>query len=230
MPEGTFHTRLSPTMEDEIAQALWYHVLDGDNINTDDVGSLVGRINFVTQRANALLPDTRLELSPLDPLQDYRRSSRILNILLYAFAIPIIGLLLAFIGVVVGLSVESQRNEIAVLRSRGATVGQVVGIALLQAIILGLIALVVGLFASQGIARLIGNTKSFLNFTLDSDLRVIVTRRRCVSAFSPSSSSSSPRWSPRSARPATPSSPTRRNEHVHCGRPGGNAPGSTCCC
>ncbi len=175
VPEGTFHTRLSPTMEDEIAQALWYHVLDGDNINTDDVGALVGRINFVTQRANALLPDTRLELSPLDPLQDYRRSSRILNILLYAFAIPIIGLLLAFIGVVVGLSVESQRNEIAVLRSRGATVGQVMGIALLQAIILGLIALGVGLFASQAIARLIGNTKSFLNFTLDTDLRVIVT-------------------------------------------------------
>ncbi len=175
VPEGTFYTRLSPTMEDEIAQILWYHVLDGDNINTDDVGGLVGRINFVTQRANALLPDTRLELSPLDPLQDYRRSSRILNILLYAFAIPIIGLLLAFIGVVVGLSVESQRNEIAVLRSRGATVGQVMGIALLQAVILGAIALGAGVFVSQGIAQVIGATKSFLVFTLDSDLRVIVT-------------------------------------------------------
>ncbi len=42
-------------------------------------------------------------------------------------SIPIIGLLLAFIGLVVGLSVARQRNEIAVLRSRGATVLQVSG-------------------------------------------------------------------------------------------------------
>jgi len=45
----------------------------------------------------------------------------------------IIGLLLAFISLVVGLSVARQRNEIAVLRSRGATAIQIVGIAALEA-------------------------------------------------------------------------------------------------
>ena len=175
VPEGTFVTRIAPMMDDEIAQALWYLLMDGSRINTDDVGSLVARINMVVQRSNALLPDTRLEYSPFDALQSYRRSSQVLNVLLYAFSIPIIGLLLAFIGVVVGLSVERQRNEIAVLRSRGATVTQVLGIALLQAVILGALALGAGFFVSQFIAQVIGSTKSFLNFTATNDIRVLVT-------------------------------------------------------
>lgn len=176
IPEGTFMTRLVPVLDDEIAQALWYLIMDGSAISTDDVGFVVGRINNVVQRTNALLPNTRLEYSPLEALQNYRRSSRVLNVLLYAFSIPIIGLLLAFIGVVVGLAVERQRNEIAVLRSRGATMLQVLGIALLQAIFLGAVALGVGIFASQGIAYVIGSTRSFLNFTAESEIRVLLTR------------------------------------------------------
>ncbi|MEZ4580698.1 MAG: FtsX-like permease family protein [Caldilineaceae bacterium] len=176
IPEATFMTRLVPVLDDEIAQGLWYLIMDGSSISTDDVGYLVARINNVVQRVNSLLPDTRLEYSPLEALQNYRRSSRVLNVLLYAFSIPIIGLLLAFIGVVVGLAVERQRNEIAVLRSRGATMLQVLGIALLQAVFLGAIALGVGIFASQGIAYVIGSTRSFLDFTAQSDIRVLLTR------------------------------------------------------
>ena len=154
VPEETFVNRLTPFIEDEVAQALWYLVMDGSAINTDDVGSLVDNITLVNQRATSLLSNTRLEYSPFEPLQRYRRSSRFLNILLYAFSIPIVGLLFAFIGVVVGLAVERQRNEIAVLRSRGATVLQVLGIALLQAVILGAVALAGGTYVSQSIARL----------------------------------------------------------------------------
>ncbi len=97
-----------------------------------------------------------------------------LTVLLYAFSIPIIGLMLAFIGLVVGLSVGRQRNEIAVLRSRGATALQIVGIA--------------GRGHAAGgcgawrlacrqhlVAQTIGATRSFLNFTLDPDLRVQMT-------------------------------------------------------
>ena len=175
VPEETFVNRLSPFIEDEVAQALWYLIMDGSAINTDDVGALVNNITLVNQRTTSLLANTRLEYSPFEPLQRYRRSSRFLNILLYAFSIPIVGLLFAFIGVVVGLAVERQRNEIAVLRSRGATVLQVLGIALLQAIILGAVALAGGAFVSQSIAKLIGSTRSFLDFTVETDLRIIVT-------------------------------------------------------
>jgi putative ABC transport system permease protein len=176
IPEESFRLRLVPQLDDEIAQALWYFVQDGSAVTADDVGWLLNRISFLQQQAASILPNTRLEVSPYDALVKYRRSSGVLNVLLYAFSIPIIGLMLAFIGLVVGLSVSRQRNEIAVLRSRGATVVQVLGIAALEAILLGLVALAVGVPASREIAQTIGATRSFLNFTLlDDALRVEMT-------------------------------------------------------
>ncbi|HXF62932.1 MAG TPA: FtsX-like permease family protein, partial [Caldilineaceae bacterium] len=175
IPEESFRLRIVPSLEDEVAQALWYLIHDGSEITADDVRWLLSRISTVQQQAASLLANTRLEVSPQDALVNYRRSSQVLNILLYAFSIPIIGLMLAFIGLVVGLSVNRQRNEIAVLRSRGATVLQVLGIAALEALLLGLVALAASWPASQGIAETIGATKSFLNFTIDSNLRVGMT-------------------------------------------------------
>ncbi|NJN83248.1 MAG: FtsX-like permease family protein [Caldilineaceae bacterium] len=175
IPEESFHLRLVPLLPDEVAQALWYIILDGSEISSSDVGWLLGRINAVQQQAGALLNNTRLEVSPQDALARYRRQSQLLNVLLYAFSIPIIGLLLAFIGLVVGLSVGRQRNEIAVLRSRGATVAQVLGIAALEALLLGLVALAAGIPFSEQIAQAIGATRSFLNFTISGDLRVAMT-------------------------------------------------------
>lgn len=175
VPEATFQGRISSLLNDEIAQALWYIILDGSDIHAGDVGWLTGSIEQVQQRAATLLTNTRLEVSPYDALNRYRVSTRFLNILLYAFSIPIVGLLLAFIGLVVGLAVNRQRNEIAVLRSRGATAAQIFGIAVLEASLLGAMALLAGVPASEAISRLIGATRSFLNFTIESDLRVAMT-------------------------------------------------------
>lgn len=175
VPEESFFLRLVPSLDDEISQGLWYLVQDGSEVNSSDVGGLLGRIAKVQQQAASLLTNTRLEISPLEALVRYRRSSQVLNILLYAFSIPIIGLLLAFIGLVVGLSVGRQRNEIAVLRSRGATVFQVMGIAGLEALLLGAVALGVGMKLSELIAQTIGATRSFLNFSIGADLRVNIT-------------------------------------------------------
>ncbi|MEX1018612.1 MAG: FtsX-like permease family protein, partial [Litorilinea sp.] len=168
--EDSFRLRLVPLLTDEIAQALWYIVKDGSQVNSSDVGWLISRISTISQQAASLLPDTRLEVSPQESLVNYRRQSNVLNVLLYAFSIPIIGLLLAFIGLVVSLSVNRQRNEIAVLRSRGATIAQVMGIAALEAFLLGSVALAAGMPVSQQIAHVIGATRSFLNFTFESDL------------------------------------------------------------
>ena len=175
IPEASFQGRISSLLNDEIAQALWYMILDGSNVHADDVGYLVTHIETVQQQAATLLANTRLEVSPYDALNRYRVSSRLLNILLYAFSIPIIGLLLAFIGLVVGLAVGRQRNEIAVLRSRGATAVQIMGIASLEALLLGAVALGAGIPTSEWISQAIGATRSFLNFTLNNDLRVAMT-------------------------------------------------------
>ncbi len=172
VPEATFLQYLSPYLEDEIYLGLWYFVMDGDNITVTEVPSLVSHIMQLQQRVDSLLPGASLDRSPLAPLQSYRRSAMLLTVLLYAFNVPTLGLLLAFIGLTVGLAVNSRRNEIAVLRSRGATSMQVVGIAFVEATVLGVLALLVAVPISGWIAQAVGSTTSFLDFTKQADLRV----------------------------------------------------------
>ncbi|MBX2998701.1 MAG: ABC transporter permease [Caldilineaceae bacterium] len=172
VPEETYINRVASSMVTETYLALWYMVMDGSDVTTAEVGGLLRRISQVEQRASTLLSNTQLSVSPVDGLRRYQRSAGLLTTLLYAFSIPILGLLIAFIGLVVGLAVSRQRNEVAVLRSRGASVGQIVGISGLEALMLGLLSLLIAIPLSYLIAMLIGSTRSFLNFTGDADLRL----------------------------------------------------------
>jgi len=173
--EGTYMDRLSPYMDDEVYLAVWYLVMDGSDVHASDVLTLLARSNAVLQRGSSLLPNVRLDISPVDALQRYWRSSRLLTVLLYAFSVPIIGLILAFIGLVGGLAVSRRRREIAVLRSRGATAIQVVGISVLEGLLLGAVGLAAGAPVGTSIAQIIGKARSFLDFSLQSNLRVTIT-------------------------------------------------------
>ncbi len=176
IPEGTFATAVSSAMPGEVYTAAWHMVMDGQDIHHNDAGTLIRRILSVEQRARSILPNTALGRSPLDALLDYRRSANLLTILLYAFSIPILGLLLAFITLTAGLVTERRRNEVAVLRSRGAMALQMVGMAALESLLLGAAALAISAPVGMAVARLIGQTRSFLDFSAQLGvLRVAVT-------------------------------------------------------
>jgi putative ABC transport system permease protein len=175
VPEETFSGAISYELSDEIYSAIWYMVMDGSGVNVGNSKALAARINQVQLRVDTLLPSAKLSYSPLESILLYHKSANYLTILLYAFSVPIIGLILAFIGLVAGLAVERQRNEIAVLRSRGATTSQILGIVLLESVILGLVALVISAPIALVVARLIGQTRSFLDFSAASNIRVGLT-------------------------------------------------------
>lgn len=173
VPEQTYVSRIAPSYTQDVYLGLWYLIMDGSDITTEAVGPLVANTVEVEQTIAGLLANTRLGVSPTDALRRYQQASGLLTVLLYAFSVPIMGLLLAFIGLVVGLSVTRQRNEVAVLRSRGATSLQVVGISFLEALALAGIALALAYYGSQFVAEAIGSTQTFLNFTQISDLRLV---------------------------------------------------------
>lgn len=176
VPEESFITRITPQLEDEVYTATWYLVLDGSDINASDAGRYLSRINYLRRRADVLLPNIDLDESPVENLYEYRRAEMLLTVLLITFSFPIIGLMLVFIGLVTNISVERQRNEIAVLRSRGGTVLQIIGIVAVEGLLLGAVSLAASFPISTQIARTIGQTRSFLEYSGSSDLRVVLTR------------------------------------------------------
>ncbi len=175
--EGTFRNVVAPDMDDEVYAAIWYLVFDGETVRTDDVPGLVGRINYANSRVSSLLPNCVLDLSPLEALEKYRWTTFVMTIVLYVFAGPILLLVLYFIGLISGLVVNRQQGEIAILKSRGTGDLQVVGIYALEGVMIGIVALTLGLIIGRQLALVMGNTVSFLAFGERTPLPVVITPR-----------------------------------------------------
>ena len=63
VPETTFRDRVSRDLDDEIYAAEWTLIMDGSDVHAGDAVPLSARIRSVWQRAEALLPNTRLPVS-----------------------------------------------------------------------------------------------------------------------------------------------------------------------
>src|SRR5919199_4677711 len=172
LPEQSFNARLLNQGPRALYQAIWYLVLDGTNVRSRHVPALNARIDATLRTADVLLPGTQLRISPQDALQRQYAEVQLLTLSLVVFSVPILALIAYFIIMVAGMVVQRQQNEIAVLRSRGVSRGEVLGIYLLEGVILGVVALVVGVFLAQYVAQLMGWTRSFLRWAPRADTPV----------------------------------------------------------
>ena len=162
--EATYRDRLAPYTESEVNLAVWYLVTDGSSINTSRVDELIARHDETEKTADQYLPGTYIQASPVDELSYYRRVMTVMTLTLTVFSIPIVALLIVFLVMLVGLVVDAQRNETAVMRSRGASPIQVVGLTTVEGLIMGVIALVIGGALALAFTQLLGTTRSFMDF------------------------------------------------------------------
>ena len=162
--EETFLNRIAPYTESEINLAVWYLVTDGSGVNTSRVEELIQRHNDTEKTADQYLPGTYIQASPVEELRPYQRIVSVLNLTLTVFSIPIVALLIIFLIMLVGLVVDGRRNETAVMRSRGTSPFQVIGLTTVEGVIMGVIALAIGTLMATAFTQLIGTTRSFMDF------------------------------------------------------------------
>ncbi|HMN29717.1 MAG TPA: FtsX-like permease family protein, partial [Caldilineaceae bacterium] len=156
----------------------WYMAYDGGSIHAEEVDNFLARVSSVQSRVGALLPGTRLGLSPVAALQRYQVTVAAQSVLILVLGLPIIGLILLFIALVASSVVERQRLEIAILKSRGSSSGQVAALFLWQGLALSVLALVVGLPAGWLAAEAMGSTRQFLVFERATPLNMAITPTR----------------------------------------------------
>ncbi len=162
--EESFDRQLLASMPKPINVALWYVVADGSVLRSNDVPVFGGRIDRTVAEANKILKGMRLDVSPIDALIRHITRVRQLTGTLTIFSIPVLGLIAYFVVLVAGLVVQRQSNEIAVLRSRGASRLQVLGIYLIEWLLIGILAISIGVFVGQLAAIAMTWTRSFLDF------------------------------------------------------------------
>lgn len=161
VPEESY-AQLAQGMRGEVGLAVWSLVCSPQDVASGDVAVLVGQIAVLQNKVSALLRGIDLARSPRDALIGYGRTLLLLTVVLYVFSVPILGLVLYFISLVAATIVRRQRNELAVLRSRGTSGGQIVAIYLLQGAVIGGLSLVIGFLLGERLAQVMGFTRSFL--------------------------------------------------------------------
>ncbi len=175
VPEESFFENVARPYEGIGHEYAWFMVFDVNSIRSDNVPRVLEGISELRSRTATMLGNVRMEISPEGLLQDYSVKLFFLKILLFVLSAPIICIVLYYITISAGMIVDRQRNEIAILKSRGASMGQVVGVYLTEGVLLGSFALIVGPLLGMVVAQFIGRTYTFLVFSNRALLPVHIT-------------------------------------------------------
>jgi putative ABC transport system permease protein len=177
VPEETFLGSIAEKMHLPVHEAVWRLALDGSSVRGESVNGILTRSNRVQNRVSSLLPNTNLEVSPLRALQQYQQQALALTGILFIFTAPVLGLVLYFLGLAANMLVRYQRNELAVLRSRGASRLRIIIIYLMEWSLLAGVGLAAGTWLGLLLAGWVSRTQSFLDFSMASNLTLRLTNQ-----------------------------------------------------
>lgn len=162
--EETFREQI--LQEEQVApgQYSWYFGLESHRIQVTDAVRLLEGLYDLEARVAQVIPDTELFEGPMDLLTQYARQAIDLQGMLLVLTIPSLAVIAYFVAVTSSMIVLSQRQEIAVLRSRGASLWQIALIYLSEGVLLAGLGLAGGYPIGILLSRVMGAVAGFLQF------------------------------------------------------------------
>ncbi|MEZ4866295.1 MAG: ABC transporter permease [Caldilineaceae bacterium] len=150
----------------------WHIILDDRAMNPAYAARYANGFEHGMTVINQYLPGSRLDVSPLGPLKDFVLRQSTLTLVLLGFNIPALAFLFYFLGLISLIVVRWQQRETALLVSRGMNVSNVLGLVLIEQLLLFVLGLPLGIGLGMALARGMGYTASFLDFTYRDPLPV----------------------------------------------------------
>lgn len=141
-----------------------HYVFEYENVRVDQLDQYIGELQNIEARAASIAPGTKYWLSPLEFFQDFHQRAQTINFFLVALAATTIGMILYYITLIAGLTVEHRHKEIVVLYSRGASGVHVQTSFFLEWLLLGIAAVIIGPFIGMFITKVMGSSSGFLSF------------------------------------------------------------------
>lgn len=145
-------------------QFSWYWGVESGAIRVVDAIRLLAGLYNLEARAAQLIPDTELFEGPMELLTQFASQAIHLQGMLFLLTMPALAVLAYFVAVTSAMIVANQRQEIAVLRSRGAGLWQVALVYLSEGLLLALLGLAGGYPLGILLARVMGAAAGFLQF------------------------------------------------------------------
>ena len=158
-----------------LTRAYWHYAVDYHELTIRDVPHVMRRYQDYVRLAAPAGVSFNFAIAPL--LESYLLRAATLERTLSFLQIPSALLLLLFVAMLSQLVIDGDRNEIAVLKSRGAAGRQILSAYLIEALLLGAVGLVLGLPLAVFIVRVIGASNGFLDFVARPALPLLLSWR-----------------------------------------------------
>jgi putative ABC transport system permease protein len=168
MKEETFVSLLEQDKAN-LSEAGWYYAFDLSELRAADLSALGRELARIEPELSAILPGTRVDVGFAELVAGFRRQSVQLEASLFMLAAPMLAIVLYYVFMNARQSLNRQRMDIAVLRSRGGSASQLLRVFLYEGLLLGMPALAAGLAGAWGMARAIGSTDGFLRFVVGKE-------------------------------------------------------------
>ena len=137
-------------------------IIDYQNIDMNLIEHV--RSSFASQKEAYDEENTNFEVPAQAVLEDYAGKAASLRYILLMLDIPVVLMLIFYLFMVSQLNIESERNEIAMLKSRGASSWQILRIYAYETLILGAVSALVGPFVGLGLCNILGVSNGFMEF------------------------------------------------------------------
>ncbi|MFW5981376.1 MAG: FtsX-like permease family protein, partial [bacterium] len=155
-------------------QYAWFWNYDYSPIRINQIQGILNTLKRFEGGMSNISERARVTNSPITGLAYLVEEAEHLRLLLLILSLPILGMIFYYIILAASLTIQRRSNEIALLRSRGAGIAQILFSYLMEWVFIGLIALIIGPYLGLFIARLMGASSGFLEFVNREALPVII--------------------------------------------------------
>jgi len=157
-----------------VVSSGWFFVLDYAKMELRNVNSFLETDeqirNLVKTKVSAF--QSEVTVPAFYTIEQYFERSKQLSKLMWSLNVPVLIMLGFYMFMVSNLIVDRQKNEIAVLRSRGAARWQIVASFAIESLLLCGTAWLAGPFIGVGLTKVLGASNGFLEFVQRSSMTV----------------------------------------------------------
>ncbi len=147
-----------------LTDAVWYKAYDYTQIEISDIRDIINTLQQQKITYADMGGSVRFTMPTLNIMEEYLVREKTLQVMLWVLILPVLILLCFYIFMVSRLKLENETNEIAVLKSRGASRMQIFGGYIFEWAILGGISLLVGPWLGYLTCYFLGSSNGFLDF------------------------------------------------------------------
>lgn len=148
----------------------YYSLFEYEDIKASEVDTLIKKTKYMDEEGKhktvVSTPDY------MDVLDSYKVKENRISTTLFILQVPVMLLLCAFLFMISCQMYDMERNEISVIKSRGASRGQIFRLYLYNSVFLSAVGMLGGLPLGSLFCRILGSANNFLEFGIRRKLEV----------------------------------------------------------